>query len=283
MNRKMDKHMAGSDEWQGRVGDTWAAEWARTDRSFSELTPRLVEAITAHRFEQAMDIGCGAGELSLRVSDRRPDAEIVGVDVSAALVDAARARGSGYPKLTFELADASSWQPAGTFRPDALFSRHGVMFFDEPVLAFANLRGLAPGSQAHLTFTCFRPIADNPFFYEIAALFPSAGAMPDPHAPGPFAFADKDRVAAILRDAGWNTVAFERIDFPMIAGAGVDPVGDAVAYFRRIGPAARALAQMDEAARHTMGERIARLAADNLAGGRVALPASAWLVTATAA
>jgi len=273
--------MPGSDEWQGRVGDAWATQWARTDRSFSELTPHLVDAITAHDFESAIDIGCGAGELSLRVAGACPSARITGVDVSPSLIEAARVRAGENSRISFELADASTWQPENRVLVDALISRHGVMFFDDPVAAFANLRGQTSPSGARLTFSCFRTILDNPFFAQVGALLPTAAVIPPADAPDPFAFADRDRVAAILSAAGWKHIEFERVDFPMIAGSGDDPVDDAVAYFERIGPAARALAQMDRLQQNAIVESIRGLAEANCVDGQVALSASVWIVTAS--
>ncbi|HYC81258.1 MAG TPA: class I SAM-dependent methyltransferase, partial [Solirubrobacterales bacterium] len=231
--------MTDAGEWQGRTGDSWAAEWRRTDRSFGPLTEHLLKRSREFAFGAVLDVGCGAGELSLAIARGRPRCRVVGVDISPQLVAAARERGANHANVAFEVADAAVWRPADDFAPDLLVSRHGVMFFDRPVAAFAHLAGLAaPG--AGLLFSCFRAPAENPFFTEVGRLLPQAEPAADPHAPGPFAFADAARVAAILADAGWTGVACEPFDLAMVAGAGEDPVADAVAYFSRIGPAARA-------------------------------------------
>ncbi|QIG55184.1 class I SAM-dependent methyltransferase [Altererythrobacter sp. BO-6] len=275
--------MAGVDtqEWQGRVGKSWAAEWQRTDRSFSQLTEELKRQIFALEFSHVLDIGCGAGELSLAVAAARPNAQVVGVDVSPDLIEAARARARSIENLHFELADAATWHPDDGAAPDLLMSRHGVMFFDDPVAAFANLRCIsAPG--ACMIFSCFREIDQNPFFREAGRLVPPDPAAPpgDPHAPGPFAFADKDRVERILAEAGWRDIRFEAFDFDMIAGAGEHPVQDAVGYFSRIGPAARALADIEGAEEEQMLARIRELSEANLRHGKVALGAGVWIVSA---
>ncbi|WFL76735.1 class I SAM-dependent methyltransferase [Altererythrobacter arenosus] len=273
--------MPGIEDWQGQVGETWASEWLRTDRSFSNLTPQLVDRVLRREFTHALDIGCGAGELSIRVAGARPEAQVLGVDVNESLIATARERAGGSSNLAFEIHDAGRWTPPEEARPQSLFSRHGVMFFDDPVAAFENLRAAASPLGAALTFSCFRSLSDNPFFTQIGALLPKGEDLADPTAPGPFAFADRDRVASILTDAGWRDIEFERIDFEMIAGAGVDPVGDACAYFNRIGPAARALAGMPEEERPPIRAKIAELAASNLRDGKVAMMASVWIVTAS--
>ncbi|RIV78264.1 class I SAM-dependent methyltransferase [Pelagerythrobacter aerophilus] len=268
-------------EWEGRVGRTWAAEWQRTDRSFAALTERLLGAATDAAFAQALDIGCGAGEVSLALARANPSAQVIGVDVSDELLAAARVRGADLPNLAFELGDAAGWTRAGV-APDLLVSRHGVMFFPEPVAAFAHFADVA-AADARLAFTCFRDPSENAWASGLAALLPPGlGAPPPPGEPGPFAFADKAYVERILTEAGWRDVTFEAVDFPYVAGAGDDPVEDALSYFLVIGPAARAAAQMEEHERAAFAERLRGFLRDHLENGRVALQAGAWLVTARA-
>jgi ubiquinone/menaquinone biosynthesis C-methylase UbiE len=271
--------MTAKEDWQGRTGEGWADEWKRTDRSFGGLTERLLARSREFPFRHALDVGCGAGELSLALARGHPHARIVGVDVSPQLVAAARGRIGHMSNVEFELADAAHWHPADDFAPQLLTSRHGVMFFADPPAAFANLASFA-AEEAALLFSCFRDRAENPFFTEIGALVPQAGEAQDAYAPGPFAFADRDRVAAILTDGGWRTIAFEPFDFAMIAGAGDDPVEDAVSYFQRIGPAAAALRAMDEAARGETVAKVRELARANCRDGLVALRAATWIVSA---
>lgn len=274
--------MAGTDaqEWQGRVGKSWAAEWRRTDRSFRNLTPELIRRAEAQPFAAAIDIGCGAGEVSISLAKSRPDARVTGLDISPDLVAAAKARGADITNLRFELADAAQWQPESGFAPDLLVSRHGVMFFDDPIGAFAHLHSVA-ALGARLVFSCFRTPLENPFFLEVGKLLPLTGEAPDPFAPGPFAFADAARVSAILSQAGWCNVACEPFDFRMVAGSGEDPVADGVGYFSRIGPAARAISEMGDAERAAFKAKLAAFALEHLAGGEVGLDAGVWLVSAS--
>ena len=266
-------------EWQGQAGEGWAAEWKRTDRSFGSLTERLLARSREFPFRHALDIGCGAGELTLALARGRPQTRIIGLDVSPPLIAAACSRADNMPNVEFVLADAARWHPADAFTPQLLVSRHGVMFFADPPAAFANLASFAaPG--AALLFSCFRRREENPFFTEVGSLLPQSNESADAHAPGPFAFADREHVAAILVDGGWSELAFEPFDFAMIAGAGEDPIEDATAYFRRIGPAASALRQMDEPERSRTVDALRRVAQENCRDGVVALRAAAWIVTA---
>jgi SAM-dependent methyltransferase len=278
------ENLAG-DEWRGRVGVSWAAEWVRTDRSFAELTGKLIDAVQSglqtngdSRRRRILDIGCGAGETALRLAHARPDLDIVGLDLSDELIAAARDRGGAPSNLSFVVGDAAIW--AGETPFDAAVSRHGVMFFDDPVAAFGHLHGLMkPG--APLAFTCFAPRGDNPWATEIAALIGAPSPL-DLHAPGPFAFAETDRVEGILQSAGWRDAAPERIDYRYVAGGGADPIGDAYDFFMRIGPAARHIATLGAAARQKLEPRLTSWLAAHVEEGEVRFPASAWLWRATA-
>lgn len=270
-------------EWEGGVGRTWAAEWERTDRSFAAMTPHLLRAIAALPGCNIVDIGCGAGEIALAVADARADARVLGIDISADLVATATIRAQGRPNCAFALADAATWQP-DRGAPDLYVSRHGVMFFDSPPGAFAHLAQVAAPS-ASLCFSCFRSARENPWASGLGEVIGGAGGLPpgDPHAPGPFAFADRDYVADLLGAAGWAEVRFAPCDYRYLAGSGPDPVADALAFFMRIGPAARALRETPDGERAPAIARIERFLAERCAHGEVAFPAAAWIVTATKA
>lgn len=272
----------GENECLGRTGDTWAGEWRRTDRSFGHLTDRLLRRARALEFTSVLDIGCGAGELSLATAREHPQCRVVGVDISPQLVAVAHERGAGQDNVAFAVGDAASWIPAANERPNLLLSRHGVMFFGDPVAAFAHLRDIA-APHAGLLFSCFRARDENALFHEAARLLPEAPSLPDPAAPGPFAFAERSRVEAILGQAGWSDLRFEALDFPMIVGAGADPLDDAVEYLSTIGPAARAASALDETERGRFRARACELAARHLHGGMVSLGAATWIVSGRAA
>lgn len=271
--------MTDRSDWEGRVGRKWAEEWKRTDRSFSGLTDRLLARAGDRPIRQAIDVGCGAGEVSLALARGHPGSTITGLDISESLVAVARERGAGLPNVSFLVADASDFR-SSQFAPDLIVSRHGVMFFADPVAAFANLaRGAAP--NARLVFSCFRDRSENPWASKVAALLPE-GAVPQPAPgePGPFAFADRARVERILTAAGWSEIAFEAVDFAYVAGTGEDAVSDARSYFLSIGPAARAAAELDDEARGAFVTKLEQYLAAHAQGPLVALPGAAWIVSA---
>nr|HEX4314228.1 class I SAM-dependent methyltransferase [Kofleriaceae bacterium] len=264
--------------WNGEGGKRWADGHAHMDATLAVFGTALLRAAAPQPGERCVDIGCGTGATTLELA-RRTGAQVVGVDVSQLLVELARTKLTvlSQPEVEFVVADAATFP----FEPvhDVVFSRFGVMFFPDPVAAFTNIRrALAPDGR--LTFGCWRSIADNAWAAgPLAAarpLLPEV-APPDPHAPGPFAFADDARVRDLLTRAGWRDIGFERFDATMDLGA---TVAEATAETLRIGPLARAAAELPADVRAAIAGRVADALASFEAGGRVAPPASIWLVTA---
>ncbi|MFV0643659.1 MAG: class I SAM-dependent methyltransferase, partial [Sphingomonadaceae bacterium] len=233
--------MTDSSEWQGDVGQIWADHWHATDLSFSQLTRYLVEHILDYPFTRALDVGSGAGEVSIRIAGDQPETDILGIDISPALVETARIRSDLLANVDFVVGDASCWNGSRhgeLWQPDMIMSRHGVMFFADPVQAFSNLHKNA-SDHAHLVFSCFRTRKDNIWASAVASLLPpGSGPDPDDNAPGPFAFARQDYVRTILSISGWKNITFEPIDYFHIAGRGKNALDDAIAFYSSIGPAA---------------------------------------------
>ncbi|MEP6785179.1 MAG: class I SAM-dependent methyltransferase [Sphingomonadales bacterium] len=272
------------DDWRGRVGKGWATEWERTDRSFAGLTGQLVDAAIAALPTGSgdrlhfLDIGCGAGETTIALADARPNADATGLDLSADLVAVAQDRASGRINCHFVEGDATAWRGDVPF--DAALSRHGVMFFSDPVAAFAHLRSLMkPG--APLVFSCFRDRSENLWASEATRLL-NTPPPTDPDAPGPFAFANVARVTSIMNLAGWHDIRPTPVDFAYVAGAGEDPVADALSYFSRIGPAAPLIAAMPDQERTVFRTRFAEVLAAQVKDGVVSFPAAAWIWQAQA-
>lgn len=264
------------EEWQNQVGKTWAANAAITDRAFSGLTQRLLERLARVLGNSILDVGCGAGELSLALGRARPTASVTGVDISPDLVEVARRRGSNLANVEFVLSDAAGWQVEQA--PDLIVSRHGVMFFDDPVAAFANLQGQA-ADGAELLFSCFRDPALNRWATEPLDVL-GVASTPDTEAPGPFAFASEERVRSILLKAGWRNIVLEPVDFAFITGLGEDPVEDALKFFARIGPSARIMREMGGAARQEAMDKLSRWIRQHVDATLVAFAAAAWMVSA---
>lgn len=271
--------MTDTFEWQGKVGDSWAAQWSRTDRSFGPLDEMLVARAlnSQEQIDRIVDIGCGAGATSLSLARAIPGAVIRGIDISSSLIRRAKERAGHVPQCSFKIADASQWRDPD-FTPNLLVSRHGVMFFDDPVAAFANLLAGAAAS-ARIIFSCFRSRTENDWASKITSLLPVP--PPDPGTtPGPFAFADMARVSSILAGAGWIDATADAVDFNYTAGGGDDPVNDALDFFSHIGPAAPVIRSLTGAPRSDFLKRLTEVVSAHLAGGTVSFGAAAWIWTA---
>lgn len=270
-------------DWIGPVGDVWAAEWQRTDRSLAALGMSLnaaaVEALDGIAHPRILDIGCGAGATSLALATALPDAQIVGVDLSPGLTAVATERAAALANLTFETGPVEDLV-AGHAPVDLFVSRHGVMFFPDPVTAFSAIRsGAAPAGR--LLFSCFRPMALNSWAVEILAeILDAPSTASAAYEPGPFAFADPAFVGAVLERSGWQDARATPVDFSYRAGGGADPIADALGFFSRIGPAARVLRAAPAERRDAMVERIAAVLERHRSGNTVDFPAAAWLWSA---
>ena len=272
--------MTSAFDWKGRVGDVWAEEWPRTDRSFAGLAVQLDAAILAVApvAGKAYDIGCGAGATSIALATARPRLAVTGIDLSATLVAIAAERAKRLANADFRVADAGDLPPASA---DLLVSRHGVMFFDDPVAGFSALRRATRGGGS-LVFSCFRPRENNEWSLVIDAAvendnFPATG-----YVHGPYSLADPGFTADILHRAGWRDARPQAIDFTYVGGGGDDPVADALSFFSRIGSAARVLAEAPPDRRDRIRARLRAALAGHVHDGAVTFAAGAWIWTATA-
>lgn len=277
--------MTVATDWTGAVGRTWAAEWNRTERALAGIAAALDAAILARApvTGRAIDIGCGVGSTAITLARARPGLAVTGVDLSDRLVAVARDRSgrSGHSTVNLDFAVGDATAAATARAPLDLFvSRHGVMFFADPVAAFLTLhRSAAPG--ASLVFSCFRPRVENDWASAIDAVIgmpPVVGG----YAPGPFGFADRAATADILAGAGWQDVTATAHDVSYVVGTGDDPVADALAFYRCIGPAAPVLAAASPNDRGRLERRLAAMLAERLRDGAVTFGAAIWIWTACA-
>jgi SAM-dependent methyltransferase len=193
-----------------------------------------MERLGAQDGEVALDIGCGAGATSMALARRvAPGGRVIGVDISAPLLERARQLAPPGLPVEFVLGDATVY-PFEPGRADLMCSRFGVMFFADPVAAFANIR---PAAQltGQLVFVCWQPLAANQWLLvpgaALAEYLPPPAGFGSGDGPGMFAFADPDRVRAVLAAAGWRdiTITSEHRSILVGGGGGVD---DAVAFLR---------------------------------------------------
>lgn len=273
--------------WNGAVGQRWLTYNDWLDERTAAYGSAAFAAAAPQPGEAVLDIGCGAGATSFELARAvGAGGSVTGVDISAPLLGRARERAAAFGlNVDFREADAS--RPS--FAPhsfDLLFSRFGVMFFDDPTAAFAELRRtLKPGGR--LAFVCWQgPQVNDWYELPLAAIAGLVERAPvDTRQPGPFAFSDPQHIREVLGAAGFAQIALEPFATPFYLGRGVSReamADDAMEQVFRVGPVARLLEAQSEAinaeARAAIRAALLRLAGDDglEVGGAV------WVVTARA-
>jgi SAM-dependent methyltransferase len=264
--------------WNGEMGRTWVEMARVTDQLFEPLTAPLLEAAGAGA-SALLDVGCGAGFTTLALArELGLAARTVGADISGPLLLAARDRAdaAGVP-IEFVFGDAQTFD----FAPasfDLIVSRLGVMFFADPVAAFANLRRAAT-EGARLRFVCWRDPAENPFMTLTARATKGLLDLPArvPNAPGPYGLADPQRTRGILAEAGWRSVEVRPFDATCAM-----PADELMTFLTRIGPLREALAEADEELRAAVLDAVRTAAEPFVDGDRASFEAALWIVDARA-
>jgi len=266
--------------WNGATGEAWVAAQAMLDRLFQPLADRLADLAASARPRRVLDVGCGTGSTTVAIAARLgPATDCVGIDISAPMLAAARARAErDSVPATFICADAQThaFEPAAF---DLIVSRFGVMFFQDSVEAFANLRR-ASRDGAELRLIVWRGPADNPFMTVAERAATPVLPLPERQldAPGQFRFANEQRVREILHDSGWSAVTSEPLDTPCTM-----PQRELIGFFTRFGPVGTALNQADESTRERVIQAVRPAFEPYVHGDEVHFTAACWVVTAQAA
>jgi ubiquinone/menaquinone biosynthesis C-methylase UbiE len=270
--------------WNSAVADRWARRQAEIDAMMAPFTDALLGAanLGPEGPWRVLDVGCGSGETTLLAAEIGH--EMTGLDVSTSLLELARARAAkaGFNSVDFFLGDASRMFIDPPF--DLVMSRFGVMFFDDPAKAFKNLAKLTRVG-GRIVFVCWRSPSQNQWVtLPMSALdgLVEAGGAKQAEGPGPFAFADPDKVRAILSGAGFNQIKITPFDGEMAMGhpKGVEA---AAAYIAEIGPAARAIADLPKERRPEVVARLEAAVKPLMRGDALMLQGGVWVVEAVRA
>lgn len=269
--------------WNEAAGETWAAREDILDQMIAPIGERVLALAAAAPGEKVVDVGCGCGATTLELARQVGlKGAVLGVDVSRPMLGRAlaRAKARGLTHTNFVLADAQT-ADLGREDFDLLFSRFGVMFFADPTAAFANLRR-AVRAGGRLAFVCWQPLQRNPWMLvpTIAIARHAAMSPPDPNLPGPFAFADPERVRSILSRANFTEVAIDAVELSLAPGGG-DP-NRAAEFALEIGPGAAALraAGAGPELRARAADSVREAFGPFIQNGVLRMPASIWLVHA---
>jgi SAM-dependent methyltransferase len=266
--------------WNGTAGQAWVERQASLDRLFEPFERLLADVAAERKAQRVLDVGCGTGATTLAIARRLgAQAESTGVDISEPMIARARERAQRESlNARFFSTDAQTHAfAAGSF--DLIVSRFGVMFFEDPVAAFANLRRAAKPA-AQLELIAWRSAADNPFMTTAErAAAPYLPAIParKPDEPGQFGFADPSRVRSLLDQAGWRNVDIRPLDVACTL-----PASELDAYVTKLGPLGRVLGDADERTRAQVLDEVRAAFAPYEHGDEVRFNAGCWLISAKA-
>lgn len=264
--------------WDGGEGAYWAANADHYDRSVEVHHRRLFAAAGIRTTDRVLDIGCGTGQLSRDAARAGSGGSTLGVDLSSAMLDVARARAAHeqLTNITFEQRDAQIHPfPVATF--DLVLSRTGAMFFGDPDAAFANLgRALEPGGR--MVLLAWQALSQNEWMRELMTALAAGRDLPSPprDAPGPFSLSDPDRVGPLLSGAGFTDIEFDESRGAMWFGADA-----AAAHGFVLGQLGWLLQDLDPAGRARGLEALHASVSSHAGDQGVFYDSAAWIITAT--
>jgi SAM-dependent methyltransferase len=266
--------------WNGPGGQMWLGAYDRIQRSVAGFGDAALKAAAAKSGERVLDIGCGTGGTTAALAKAvGPSGHVLGVDISAPLVEVARAQ--KLDNATFEVGDATAF-PFQAGSVDLVFSRFGVMFFGDPVAAFRNIRrAVKPGGR--LVFLCWRPASENPWAgVPMRAAQPHLPPMerPGPEEPGQYSFGDRARVERILTEAGFAAPSFEPVDQMLSQGKDIP---DTLSRISDFGPLARLFKEATDEQIAKAKAAIAEALEPYVKPEGISLAGACWLVRANPA
>ena len=267
--------------WNGPAGDSWAKSAKTQDIMIGDMGLAAMDACDLHPGHAVLDIGCGSGSTTLEIARRvGAGGRAVGIDISTPMLAVAteRARDEGISNISFENRDVAEYE----FEPavfERVFSRFGVMFFADPVAAFANIKtAVKPGGR--LAFVCWKTRTENEWMeipFNAALRHVQAPPPPQPGEPGPTSFADPERVRRILSESGFERIGIELLELPISLGK---DIASAVNRLVQLGPAGRLLRDASDETKAAVAAELTEVMAPFEADGAVRLGGRAWIVSA---
>jgi SAM-dependent methyltransferase len=268
--------------WNGGESVHYVTHADRYDRQLAMFSSALVHAAAPTADDTVLDVGCGCGVTTLMIADRAR--RVLGLDISRPLVEIAgrRALEAGVGNADFVVADAQTHDFVdGEFT--LVVSQFGLMFFDDPEAAFANLRrSLAPGGR--LLFVCWQGLEANEWLTVVGDAVEQYCELPEfgGRAGGPGMFALKEPIEAVslLELAGFGQVEVDPIATTvLLAGGGT--VDESLEFLLGMGMVRGLLGRLADDERELAVRRVRSSLAERYEPGvGVTLGAAGWLVCA---
>jgi len=273
-----------SDFWNGDGGRNWMRFQHRLAISLKHFGQQAMVATNLSKGEKVLDIGCGWGDTTFDIARTvASNGYVQGVDISDLILQHAitRLKSSDLDNVSFKCVDAESHRfTLKSF--DVAYSRFGVMFFNDPVAAFNNIRQILK-PNGRLSFICWQPIADNQWVKlpldSVAKHFVDAPEINE-DLPGAFSLGDKSKASRILESAGYNNISIEPFKTKLNVGNSIE---EAIAFLSNLGPASGVFGNPDidiDTKNHILNDLRKELNHNQSTEG-VELNASTWIVNAT--
>ena len=264
--------------WEGEA-DHWVRAADRYDTAVADIWRTFLDQGHVAATDRVLDVGCGTGRSSRDAGLLASAGSVLGVDINQRMLDEATVRTSreGPANVRYEWADAQV-HPFDAAEFDVVISRYGAMFFADRLAAFTNLAAaLRPGGR--LALLAWQNLDRNPWLVELRAALALGRDLPSPRpgTPGPYGLADTDAAAAVLTEAGFESIAFVPIEVPMQLGRDAE---DAWEYLRGMGLYRGLTEGLGETDKADAIANVKKLISDHTTSTGVIAESGSWSITA---
>lgn len=268
-----------SEYWNGDPGRTWVLLEDEFAHAIAGYLSTAIEGVGIQRGQNVLDLGCGGGDTTILAATRSETGEVLGLDLSQPLIERARQKAAEatLPNLRFEVGDCQSY-PFAPASFNCAISRFGVMFFSDPVRAFANIRsGISPGGR--LSLVVWQSLSENEWLLAVreALAMGRELPLPQPDEPGPFSLADPEFTRRILQGADWSNVEFTDLRVPYMAG---DDVSIAFDFLNKQSVTRGLLEELDARTQEQARDNLRTMIENHMTERGVIFQSAAWLVMA---
>ena len=277
-----DKNSKQKEFWSGKGGDYWVVKQNEMDIMLNPLGEKALAKLNLKADSNVLDVGCGCGATTLEIAKKVSNGIVTGLDISVPMLDQAKSQSSiqGISNVDFRVFDVQVDQ-LDNEEYDNVYSRFGVMFFENPYEAFKNIyASLKNGGK--LSFVCWQNPALNPWQSLSLQVIKEYLDMPSPppRSPGPFAFQEKDYVQDILEHSGFSKIDFDdnQEEITMFSGKTLQ---DASEDYLAINPVVtEMLKDSPDNLKIEIVESLKEAFAEFYMGNGLLFPSATWIVTA---
>ena len=267
--------------WNEKKGKIWVSLESNIDKMLGPLGHHAIKILNPKSGEKILDIGCGTGSTSQSLSKLvGENGLITGIDISEPILSFAKNRleNRNIKNIDFIQEDAQTFN-LSNFNYDAIFSRFGIMFFEDPFFAFKNIKK-SLNSRGRITFICWSNREENDWITlssKVASQFLELPPKNNPREPGPFAFEEYSYIKEILTKSGWKNINIKNHKENIIVGKTLD---HAAAFLSKMGPMSVPFENSNEKTKAKVIEALKECYSKYLIPKGVEFHFSTWIVSA---